>query len=241
MTRTRSSWLMILSSDGRLLHREKIPPFHAAQLAVAPDNTIWGWGYNVRTVDDRGSSDPVIYGWSETGKLLQTLLPGNEFPADEATGGTDVRHGSAAMAVSRDRVALYAPVSGVLAEVSTSGEVLGLFKPARPLRKDGQPQRANGLAVTDGGEIHASFGRIYRFDRASGAWAPVEEPEALAAASPIYGSAGNRILLQGASGDRFHFRQAALKQRVLPARRAAAGLLDGRRVATDAAGGLPRV
>ncbi len=211
VTRTRSGWLMIFPADGRLLHREKITPFYAAQLAVAPDDIIWGWGYNVRTVEDRASSDPVVYRWSESGQLLKTLLPGNEFPEDAGIGGTDIRHGSAAMAVSRNRVVLYAPVSGVLAELSTSGEVLGIFKPARPLRTDGQPQKANGLAVTDDGEIYASFGRIHRFDRASGTWAPVEEPVALAAPSAIYGSAGNQILLGGASGDRFHFRLVTLK------------------------------
>lgn len=211
LTGTRSSWLLIYSADGRLMHKEKITPIYSRYIAVAPDNTIWGWGYNVRTVEDRSSTDPVLYRWSETGKLLQQLLARKDFAEDEALGEPDVKLGLSCMAVSRSRVALYAPGSGVLAEVSTSGDVIGMYKPARPLRKDGEPASMGGLAVTDDGEIYASFGRIHRFDRASRAWTPVEQPEALAVPGWIYGSAGNQILLSGASGDRFHFRLVTLK------------------------------
>ncbi len=211
LTGTRSSWLLIYSADGRLMHKEKITPIYSRYIAVAPDNTIWGWGYNVRTVEDRSSTDPVLYRWSEEGKLLQQLLARKDFAEDEALGEPDVKLGLSCMAVSRSRVVLYAPGSGVLAEVSASGEVIGMYKPARPLRKDGKPESMGGLAVTDDGEIYASFGRIHRFDRASQTWAPVEQPEALAGMSRIYGSAGDQILLRGASGDRYHFRLVTLK------------------------------
>lgn len=210
-TGTRSSWLLIYSAEGQLMHREKITPVYSRYIAVAPDNTIWGWGYNVRTAEDRGSTDPVLYRWSETGKLLQQLLARRDFAEEHALGEPDVKFGLSCMAVSRDRVVLYAAASGVLAEVSTSGDVIGMYKPARPLRKDGEPAHMGGLAVTDDGEIYASFGRIHRFDRASRAWAAVEQPEALAVTGSIYGSTGNQILLSGASGDRFHYRLVTLK------------------------------
>lgn len=208
---TRSSWLLIYSADGQLTHREKITPFYSRHLAVAPDNTIWGWGYNVRTVDDSSSADPVLYRWSETGRLLQQLLARKDFAEDLPVGSLDAKLGMSCMAVSRDRIVVYAVKSGVLAEVSTNGDVIGSYKPTRPLRKDGEPERMGGLAVTDDGEIYASFGRLYRFDRASRAWAPVEEPAALAVPGRIYGSFGNQILLSGASGDQFHFRLVTLK------------------------------
>ncbi len=205
-TGTRSSWLMILSAGGQVLHREKITPFYAAQLAVAPDNTIWGWGHNVRTVENRASSDPVLYRWSESGKLLQTLLPRNTFPDDDGAGEVDRQHGRPAMVVSRDRLVLYAPASGVLAEISLKGDVLGTYRPARVLREDGQPQGMAGLAVTDDGEIYAALGRAHRFDRASQSWVAVEAPDPLAGVQRIAGCSGGQILLPGASGDRFHYR-----------------------------------
>lgn len=208
---TRSSWLLIYSTDGQLIHREKITPIYSRHLAVAPDNTIWGWGYNVRTLEDRNSADPVLYRWSETGTLLQSLLARKDFAEDIDPGGADEKLGISCLAVSRSRVVLYAAGSGVLAEVSASGDVIGMYKPARPLREDGKPESMGGLAVTDDGEIYASFGRIHRFDRASRAWVPVEQPEELAVRSRIYGSAGNEIVLSGASGDRFHFRLVTLK------------------------------
>ncbi|GIU78335.1 MAG: hypothetical protein KatS3mg005_1573 [Bryobacteraceae bacterium] len=208
---TRSSWLLIYTAEGQMTHREKITPIYSRHIAVAPDNTIWGWGYNVRTVEDRNSADPVLYRWSETGKLLQQLLKRKDFAEDDTPGEPDVKLGLSCMAVSRSRVVLYAPGSGVLAELSNSGEVIGMYKPARPLRNNGEPESIGGMAVTDGGEIYASFGTIHRFDRASRAWTPVEQPEALAVRSRIYGSAGNQILLSGASGDRFHFRLVTLK------------------------------
>lgn len=208
---TRSSWLLIYSADGQLMHREKITPIYSRYIAVAPDNTIWGWGYNMRTVEDRNSTDPVLYRWSETGKLLQQLLARKDFAEDEALGEPDVKFGLSCMTVSPSRVVLYSATSGVLAEISASGDVIGMYKPARPLRKDGGPESMGGLAVTDDGEIYASFGQIYRFDRASRAWAAVEQPEALAVTGIIYGSAGNQILLSGASGDQFHFRLVTLK------------------------------
>jgi hypothetical protein len=207
----RSLWLLFYSMDGKLIQSEKVSPFHPHLLAVAPDNTIWGLGVNANTYMEKDSPEPVLYRWSETGTLLRKLLAHRDFPEDVTLGEPIPPYGLTCLAVSRGRVAVFAAGSGLLAEITPGGDVLGIHKPARPLGRDGKPASMSGLAVTGDGTIYAGLGDIHRFDRASRGWVRVEEPKALSGRHSIFGGAGNEILLSGASGDRFHFRLVTLR------------------------------
>jgi len=215
----RSLWLLFYGADGKLTHHQRITPFHPSLLAVAEDGTVWGAGCNERTVDEWNSAEPVLYQWSEDGRLLKRLLAQRDFlarrrdyPAGGRGVGITVRElGMSALAVSRDRVVLFDTGSGVLAEISTSGGVLGMYTPPRRHLPDGKPTSSRGLAVTGDGEIYAAFDRICRFNRASRAWEPVEDPPALAGMGVIFGSSDAGILRSGESGDRFHFRLVTMK------------------------------
>jgi hypothetical protein len=218
-SKKRSLWLLFYDTEGNLTHHERITPFNASLLAVAPDGAVWGLGCNEKTAEDRNSVEPVLYQWSENGRLLNKLLAQRDFtPADGVLSGAptcpgDVvaGMGSSALAASRDRVVLFDAGSGILAEISASGQVLGVYTPPRRQLPNGKPAPGRGLAVTGDGEIYAAFDRICRFDRATKTWAPVEDLPALAGSAMIFGGAGNQVLRSGESGDRFHFRLVTLK------------------------------
>lgn len=207
----RSLWLLFYSIEGKLLQSERITPFQPYQLAVAADNTIWGLGVNAQTFGKKGSPEPVLYQWSERGQVLRKLLAERDFPEDSPLGEAVFRRGMTRLAVSRDRVVVLAAGSGVLAEIGIGGNVIGLYRPPRPLQKDGTPVPFGGLAVTDDGEIFATIREVQRFDRATAAWVRVEAPEALSGNHTIYGCAGNQLFISGGSGDRFHYRLVTLE------------------------------
>lgn len=218
-SKKRSLWLLFYDTEGNLRHHERITPFNASLLAVAPDGAVWGLGCNEKTAEDKNSVEPVLYQWSENGRFLNKLLAQRDFtPADGVLSGAptcpgDVvaGMGTSALAASRDRVVLFDAGSGILAEISASGQVLGVYTPPRRQLRNGKPASSWGLAVTDDGEIYAAFDRICRFDRATKTWAPVEDLPALAGSAMIFGGAGNQVLRSGESGDRFHFRLVTLK------------------------------
>jgi hypothetical protein len=203
---TRSLWLLFYSAEGQRLHAEKVTPFQPRILAAAPDNTVWAVGANVRTVDNRNSTDAVLCRWNDRGQLLHQALERRLFPEDVFPGEAEPDYGTPALAVSPDRAAVYMPASGVLAEVSMAGEILGVHRPPRPADPGGKPARFHGLALLDGGEIFGAMGGIRRFDRATGSWSAPESSPALAQGRIVYGSFGRQLLINGASGDRFHYR-----------------------------------
>ncbi|MEJ5369354.1 MAG: hypothetical protein WHT08_13610 [Bryobacteraceae bacterium] len=209
----RSFWLLFYDAEGKRTHEQRISPFHPFLLAVAPDNTVWGVGSNARTIKDSSSTEPVLYRWDEKGNLLNKLLEQRQFASEEfgSPGETVQGLGSSAIVTSRERVVLYDAGSGVLAEVSTSGQVLGVYKPPRRHLRSGKPASGRGLAVTDDGEIYASFDTVCRFDRRSQVWMPVEDVPGLSGDGSLYGSWGNIVLRRGESGDRFHFRLVTLE------------------------------
>ncbi len=98
------------------------------------------------------------------------------------------------------------PASGVLAEVSAGGGTPGVHRPPRPTDPGGRPASFHGLALLDRGEIFGAIGGIRRFDRAAGGWSAPETSPALAQGRIVFGSFGRQLLINGASGDRFHYR-----------------------------------
>lgn len=203
---TRSLWLLFYSADGQRLHAEKVTPFQPNLLAVAPDQTVWALGANVRTVENRNSTDAVLCRWNDRGQLLYQALERRLVPDDLFPGQAEPESGTPALAVSQNRAAVYLPTSGVLAEVSASGEVLGVHRPPRPAGPDGKPAAFHGLALLDSGETFGAIAGIRRFDRAAGSWSAPDNSPALSKGFAIYGSSGRQLLINGASGDRFHYR-----------------------------------
>lgn len=206
---TRSLWLLFYSADGQRLHAEKVTPFQPNLLAVAPDQTVWALGANVRTVENRNSTDAVLCRWNDRGQLLHQALERRLVPDDLFPGQAEPEYGTPALAVSQNRAAAYLPASGVLAEISASGEVLGVHRPPRPADASGKPASFHGLALLDSGEIFGAIAGIRRFDRAAGSWSAPDNAPALAKGFAIYGSSGRQLLINGASGDRFHYRLVA--------------------------------
>ncbi|MCX7604420.1 MAG: hypothetical protein N2036_10135 [Bryobacteraceae bacterium] len=207
---TRSLWLLFLSSGGQPLHAEKVTPFRPARLAVAPDETVWALGDDVRAGGSPDSTSPVLWHWSSGGQLLHRVLERRLFPQTGPLGEALPPHGDPGLAVSSDRVAVYAPASGVLAEVNPRGEILDIHRPAVPTAPDGSPLSFLGLAVLDRGEIFGAVGGIRRFDRVGGRWSDPETSGALGHGRILFGGFGRQLLINGASGDRFHYRLVTL-------------------------------
>ncbi len=206
----RSMWLLFCSTGGTLTRSVRITPFQPLRIRVAPDGTIWGFGWNVKTVEDPSSEEPVLYQFSDSGEVLRKIGSQKDVMA-EPSPATGRQHGSPYLAGSADRVAACGAGNNAVLEASLDGKTLRVHRTVMPVVPGGRPASLSGLAITPAGEIYAGVNGIRRLDRETGARAPVTEPEALAQGRTIFGSAGNQILVNGLSGDRFHDRLVTLK------------------------------
>lgn len=206
----RSLWLLFCSADGTLTRSVRITPFQPLRIRVAPDGTVWGFGWNVKTAEDPNSEEPVLYQFSDSGEVLRKIGSQKDVMA-EPNPATGQQHGSPYLAVSADRVAAFGAGNNTVLEASLDGKTMKVHRTVMPVEPGGRLATLIGLAITPAGEIYAGVNGIRRLDRDTGAWAPVTEPEALAQGRTIFGSAGNQILIDGLSGDRFHYRLVTLK------------------------------
>jgi hypothetical protein len=204
----RSPFIAWLSSDGsteRVISTGRYTAFH---LSIAPDGTVWALGYDAfSTPGPQVSPNPgadVLKHFDRGGKLLGSALPQSGF----TSGSERARIVSGRLVAQRDRLGWYSAIGGNsrYVEISTDSMTQRTLPGLPPKYCDKWWDGAiDGLAMTEGGDVIVSIDdhrandrRVYKFDRATSEWAPLNVP----------GLGGYSFTphLVGSDGDRLVFR-----------------------------------
>jgi hypothetical protein len=181
-------------------------PYHAQQIAIAPDGTTWTQGSDiVYGADWTGSQNGVIRRFDKSGKQIGSWIPRNSI-LREVPDSFGLSQGK--LAVNKDRAGWYASVAHMYFELTFDGD-----KISKPVSYPGiAPPKddtlATGLAIMDTGDVYLTVYRytaepdlMYRLDRTNSSWValpnPVNPDGKLNSQPLILGGDGKRLALFG--------------------------------------------
>jgi len=190
-------------------------PFEGRSVAFGPDGTIWVLG---AVVGPGRGKEPAPdhymvqhFGTDDVLKDQHLLLSSFGCELSEQINGIP------RVAASDDRIGLFSPFCHTWVELSPTGELLNQWKwaPLSPIRHGNETAEGiRSVALTSTNELYGWSGRskrpIFRFDRKTSAWVPLEL--AAAGAFSLLGADGDAFISHMAGKKAGWFKPAANSQ-----------------------------
>jgi len=175
-----SYFLAHITNDGQDVHFVQTAPYHANQISVAPDGTVWSAGFELVPGAPHDSNDraklndnaDTLRHYDGGGKLLASAVP-------TTAVGDKIRIVNGVLRATQDRVGWYATNANYM-EFSPDLKVQTSFPPAPAIS---QRHKVEGFVLTPSGKsflvvTHSSpTGRVatlYQLDQVTRAWVEID-------------------------------------------------------------------